>query len=571
MLKSPGYKVECAVGLTYSLNFDTLLSVMISFGFLGDSEDFPNLSPACLMGAIQKNCDKIAVFCNSGSIAQPSNRKIYPLLENCIFPINKKNASFHPKLWAIQEVNAEGERRIKLVVLSRNLTFDSSLDTVVTLTGHVTGKTNNHKQSKYLPIIKLLEETATYCNQKKKDLIKKLCKEISKVNEFLVDNPFDDYQFYTENLMKIKTEMQGDDMIVFSPFIDRQTIKWLFDNTKKNRLLVTRRESVSDNIESYDLKDMLTKKQIYVPNKLLENSDYAPLNLHAKMYFVSKKGNKKSENNLFVGSANATDRAFNRNTEILLRLHYKSNKSSFKSFKKYMVEESNQFEPIDDISSFKDQKELSTKEEIAFRIILDRIDKASVKKEGDKYKITILFKPDKKKDFSGINCSIAPLQAPQNKSKAFKNIPPKIILHGVSLEDLSEFYILKVGALTPTVIKIQTNGFNDDDRDDAIFKNIVKSPTEFINYLSFFFSDNPQNPIPPKTKGTKQKGNSSNEAESILYEDMLRSFYNDPRKFEIVKREINIIDGFNKNVVPKQIKTMLESFSKAYEEWRKNA
>ena len=41
MLNSPGYEVEFAVGLTYSLDLEALISVPISFGMLGDSEEVP--------------------------------------------------------------------------------------------------------------------------------------------------------------------------------------------------------------------------------------------------------------------------------------------------------------------------------------------------------------------------------------------------------------------------------------------------------------------------------------------------------------------------------------------------
>lgn len=533
MLNSPGYEVEFAVGLTYSLDFDALISVPISFGLLGDSENLIKQSPAYLLAAIRKSSDKMAVFCNVGNIKVPrENRIIYSLLEDGVFPVKQKG-NFHPKLWVIQEVDKEGHHRIKIVVLSRNLTFDDSLDIVVSLTGDVTGSVKNRK--KYMPVVDLLDWVAKSANPKKREKVRKLCEMMCYVNEFKVDDPFDDYEFYTFNnkLMNqenVRDEMQGRDMIVFSPFIDEKTLSWLFAKANRKHL-VTRRNYISENISN-----MMGKGNVFAVNENLIDDEEANIDLHAKMYFVSKDGS----NNLYVGSANATNSAFNRNTELLLRLHYAPYKSSFDKFKETVLgDEESQYVPVDGIFTENAEPKFSD-EEIAFGEAVRNIDKARVQKNGDVFDTIVTFK----KWEWNVDVSIMPLQGPANKPCV--DVSEKTVLPCMLLKDLSEFYVLIVGKNPKTqvrsVVKIPTEGI-PKERDDYVFQSIVDTEGKFINYISFLLSENPQEYIFNEKELQKLVGSSatdrSTSVTSTLYEDMLRSISEDPSRLDIIKQDLD--------------------------------
>ena len=556
MLNSPGYDVEFAVGLTYSLDLEALISVPISFGMLGDSEDFARQSPTCLLAAIRKSSDKIAVFCNPSSIKVPKDcRKVYSLLEKSVFPVKQKG-SFHPKLWAIQEINKKGHRRIKLVVLSRNLTFDDSLDIVVSLTGDVTGTIRN--KSKYMPVVNLLDWVAKFASPKKREMVRKLCENFRTVDKFFVDEPFDDYEFYAFNpavngLMNqedIYDEMQGRDMIVFSPFIDEKTLNWLFEKASRKHL-VTRRNNITQNVHN-----LMGSGNIFAVNESLIDDEETKVDLHAKMYFVSKGGN----NNLYLGSANATHSAFNRNTELLLRLHYIPYKASFDKFKETMLgEEENQYVPVDTIFADNCTRVL-TDEEIAFSEAIRNIDHAKVVKTGDQYDTIVYFK----KSGWNVYVSISPLQGPANKPSIEVSAETKI--SGMLLKDLSEFYILTVGKDPKTqqrsVIKIHTEGI-PEERDNAIFQSIVDTENKFINYVSILLSDHPQETLfnekeQERLLGKKVLGKDSS-ATTSLYEEMLNAVSNDPDRLDIIKQDL---DKFG-DKVPKSFKTMLDVFLEA--------
>ena len=125
-----GYDVEFAVALTYSLDLEALLGVPISLGLFESMDSNLKEVPMFLLEGIRKSSDKIAIFCNPGGIKLPQKIKsVYSLLENSVFEVKASEISnFHPKMWFIKYSDYDGNAYIKIIVLSRNLTFDRSWD-----------------------------------------------------------------------------------------------------------------------------------------------------------------------------------------------------------------------------------------------------------------------------------------------------------------------------------------------------------------------------------------------------------------------------------------------------------
>ena len=143
-----GYQLDFAVGLTYSLDLEALLGVPVSLGLLEETDSELMKSPFYLLEAIRKSSDQIAIFCNAGSISLPQKiQSVFSLLENSVFEIKLANRqNFHPKLWLIKYTNEQGDAYIKLLVLSRNLTFDTSIDLCVAMQGKITKKKRNRNK-----------------------------------------------------------------------------------------------------------------------------------------------------------------------------------------------------------------------------------------------------------------------------------------------------------------------------------------------------------------------------------------------------------------------------------------
>ena len=88
---TPGYFTDFALGMTYCLSFEAMLTAHLAFGMLGEMDDNVIQSPHLLLEAITKSSEKVVVFCNKGGIAVPPTiRKVYSLMERNIFEVFDK-------------------------------------------------------------------------------------------------------------------------------------------------------------------------------------------------------------------------------------------------------------------------------------------------------------------------------------------------------------------------------------------------------------------------------------------------------------------------------------------------
>ena len=196
MLCSDGYKVDYAVGTTYSLDLTSFISLPFSLGFLEEPDEVMKSSQAYLFQALKLCTDRLAVFCNFSDIKVPQGTKkvYYSLLENSIFGINaskKKDVivNFHPKVWVVQEHELNGdESQIKVIVMSRNLTGDNSLDVVCELVGKIGSKeASQDSLGKHQPLCDFLHYLSKYANKDKRRMIERLTNSIRCVKRFEVE------------------------------------------------------------------------------------------------------------------------------------------------------------------------------------------------------------------------------------------------------------------------------------------------------------------------------------------------------------------------------------------------
>ena len=170
-LVSDGCKVDFAVGMTYSLNLEAMLTVPLAFGDLGELDSSVKQSPAFLLEGIRRSSDKIALFCNKGGIHVPNEtRTIYTLLESSIFEVHDGNnifSNFHPKLWLIKETDKEGNEWLKLSVMSRNLDFSTCLDICCSVRGRIEKRRSKRGALKHKP----LKEMLIWINSQEKQIL----------------------------------------------------------------------------------------------------------------------------------------------------------------------------------------------------------------------------------------------------------------------------------------------------------------------------------------------------------------------------------------------------------------
>ena len=573
LLSTPGFDLVFAIGMTYSLSLEAMLSVPIAFGLLGELDDTVKRSPIGLLEAVRKSSDKFLIFCNKGGITVPNEvQTLYSLMEDRIVEVYDEKdytANFHPKLWIIKERSRESEVcQLKLIVLSRNLTFDNSIDVACSLTG-IIGSEVSSLSRKHEPIKQLLEKLCSFTDSEKKKPIREIITDLSKVERFQLDEDIyekDGYDFFPiwfgtvlNQNPKLKEALKGDDSIVVSPFIDKSTLK-SFISPRMNyypRVLITRKEYIDEDIFNI-YKD---KGEIYAVNDTFLDNDIAKIDLHAKMYLVrllEKETETQSQRStyLYLGSANATYSAFNRNSEFLVRFKYKSGKKYiFEDFVENFVNEDRKFERVlspvvkECINEYSDV-EKKLKKFVSLKITAS----AAVTNELATVTITVKDFCEELKDVS-----ISMLQLPSLKMQ----VSSQIKFFDIPIDKLSELYVVSLsdGAQSKSIVfKIKTEGI-PENRNDLIFSKIVDTPQKFIDYVSFMLSENPTEMIASlsetEMRDKKVGGINVKLSQPKVYEQMLKLAYKKPSQLREIGDFMNRID---QKVVMPEFKKMYESF-----------
>jgi hypothetical protein len=332
-LKPPmGYDLDFAVTTTYSLDLEAILLIPVALFFSGDLDFNPKDIREDVLEALTNVSKHIAIFCQRGKIKVP--QPYNPLMaywEKGIHQIQMPNydQSFHPKIWIIRYVAKNKKEAVKyrFISTSRNLTFSRDWDMAITTDGEV----NKNVKDKNTGIIDFLYYLKTKSGTTIPDVF---FKELPKV-AFDVPDGFTDIDFHPigkfkknyANPITSKIEKQ-DYRLVVSPFLDKTTLDYFIGSSKQFSLF-------SSDFELSGLTETLLKsfQKKYCFNPFIETAesieelsepDEIPMSqsLHAK-FFIDKKG---SDISWYIGSANASKPASERNIEFMVEL--KTNSSA---------------------------------------------------------------------------------------------------------------------------------------------------------------------------------------------------------------------------------------------------
>ncbi len=169
-LQAPeGFQLSYAVATSYSLELDTLLCLPLALSLNGTLEGNPHGGKLAALEGIRQLKGRLKVFFQQGNIKVPSTfTPLFTLLEPCLVPMVPSGgfSSFHPKIWLLRFTNDTRQVRYRLLVLSRNLTFDRSWDLAVALEGEVAKESSRENEG----LLELLQELAPFARHKDKAL-----------------------------------------------------------------------------------------------------------------------------------------------------------------------------------------------------------------------------------------------------------------------------------------------------------------------------------------------------------------------------------------------------------------
>ena len=550
-----GYTLDFAVGMTYSLDLEALLGVPVSLGLLEDGDCGQMDSPLYILEAIRSSANQIAIFCNAGGIKLPHKiQSIYSLLEESVFEVRMPDhGNFHPKLWVLKYTSEDGEPYIKLLMLSRNLTFDTSIDLCVAMRGSI----KRAKRLKNRPVADMLTFVSNFAKKEKKQKILALADDILHVASFEVEAPFEDYEFFPMGIpgydgKKSDLFRKKYDLFTVSPFLSDD----ILDRAARcpgRKTLVTRKTSITE-------KALKTFDRVYITKDVLSDNEFGTRqDIHAKLYFTTTD----EGNYLYIGSANASHNAFYRNVECLLRLRYKPYAIGYKMFfQDFIPEENCPYEQVFCLPELPPQDETQLRVDDALREAVYALKDARVQPCEVRYTVEVQAKPLKTAE----PVYLAPLQRPDLECR----MKEKMTFHGLLLKELSEFYVLRVQG-QKLVVKVETKGM-PKDRDQAIYRNIIDTKAKFFAYLSFALSEDggtvelPMNCVLENLQTGQIERTLSHLPTAAVYEKMLRVFHQNPARLKGIADMIRRLDP---EVVGEEFLQMYREFEHAARRMKK--
>lgn len=327
----PGFVFDAGVAATFSLDLETALSIPVALALFSfeDTDDLLK-SPLALLEGLERAADRIAIFCEVGRIQAQSapQSRLCMLLERLITEVAApRGGSFHPKLWALRyrPVDAGQPARMRLLILSRNLTRDRSWDVSLCLDGDIGRGRRRCNQ----PLVNLLESLPSMAQgtppEHAPQLVAALAEDLQRTN-WQQPVPFEKVSFAVNGIGRRPWKPQSCFRLgIVSPFCDTATLRMLADVADEPLRLVSRSEElvsvstdVLDRFQEVSVMDSLAETEDGESDDGNDSIAPPPSGLHAKV-FVQELGWNTA---ITVGSGNATTAALiaRRNVEILATL-----------------------------------------------------------------------------------------------------------------------------------------------------------------------------------------------------------------------------------------------------------
>ena len=589
LMPPDGYKLDKAIGTTYSLDLEALTAVAICLGLSEETDSKLMQNPISMLNALQKVSDKIILFCEAGQIKAPLKpTALSILLEKMVVEVALpkdrqlgRYPAFHPKTWILSYVNKDGDKKYRFVVMSRNLTFDRSWD--VSFSMDSSRMVRQKKKTK--PIINFLDFLSGSVSNnvkdagKKRTLIRNMQVELADVSFSLDSKEFgENFEILPLGIGKNAYQMSEDvlfstdrnsadstfhELVVMSPFLSESVIadfniaeRGLSDS---KRTLITRRSELSklkemdtDNFTIYVLKDEIVDGEDAISDVM---TDKMKQDIHAKIYIRRKY----ADVDLYLGSMNASYSAINKNVEMMLWLGTKNKYLNGEKFLKDIFcgpadDVKNPFEKVtvmDAVQDIDGDNKNALEQKIKELCRAKR--KATITEDNyGKYKVTV--------EFPGVTSDKTIMVSPFN-SKQEHTLCEKIEFTDLEILQLSEFYELtaKEGEdEIHRIIMIPTIGF-PEDRESAVVNSIVKDRASFVEYIAFVLGDDYLASMLEK----KQIGESgifqhSNDAMPVLYEKMLKTSVEEPERFRDIGYVLKMVT--DKEIIPDEFRELYDTF-----------
>jgi len=584
-----GFEFDCGIGTTFSLDLESLLTVPLSLALCEfESRDDALANPEAVLEGLRRIAGKLHVFCHRSRIKRPrEGMLLFSFLEEMVVQALPKNSTgaFHPKVWVLR-YRREDEAMLRVLVLSRNLTFDKSWDTALVLEGTVqpdrpSGVRKNRRLAHF---VRALPDLSGDSDDLVKASLESLATDVMRV-EFDIPEGFDDFAFWPLGIgTDVPSVLDGQHsrLMVISPFLselspkrDRALLDFLLEKRSAvtENVLVSRPDQL-DALKPESIAELQAMTKIYVLDDAAVSIDQAtagaddtpvqrPIDslsgLHAKVYVI-ENGAKVS---ILAGSANATNAAWGNggestNVEFVVELMGARKNvgidamlgdqtaaeagagGMLRMLKPYYKPDS----PAEiDPDLVRLEKMIDTSwRQLATAAICVEI----FPDDGGNFRAVLTVPPLDIPD--GVECHAWPVMLPQGRAQEIKDRKKKGIINfsGMSIFAVTPFWAFrlrgKVGKAEQTiefVLRLPLEGM-PEGRTAAIMSSMINSSERFLRYLALLLSDDPTAPGGDILTRGRQGSGGANGAEAswnttVVLENLIRAYSRNPKRLERIE------------------------------------
>lgn len=559
-----GFHLDFAVGATYSLDLDALVGASLALA-LGEETDSTLLeNPACLLEALRGAGDRVALFCEDGRITLPGRcTSLYILLEKMVCPVRVERGSFHPKFWLLRYRSQQGEPLYRVVVLSRNLTFDRSWDVAFSMEGQ-RGDPPREKNEPLRDFLRYLAAQLpdTPAGRAKRGNISALVRELPRIAFSTGEKAFPDFDFYPTGIPRrsIRTAPlftgRFRELLIMSPFLSGGVIRD-FNRRGKRCALFTRAAALAklkpadcSSFRLYTLRDGVIDGEEDLSG---EEGRAQKQDLHAKLYLADR--------DLYLGSLNASHNALCRNVEFVLRLR---SSGYYLSMDKLLAALRGS-EPGGDSDPFQEAVLGGGAEEpegndldAVVRALVRCSPSAAVIPAGERYGLRLRFGslPD-----SPCAVTLRPLLARGLEAP----LEAEMVFPGLELTQLSEFYVASVSDgsdLIRRLLLVTTKGM-PEEREAAVVSGVVKD-VGLVRYIAFLLGDDAVlSTLDQSAAGAGGDGLARQPGLPPLYEKLLLAAATDRAKLRNVDSLLAMMEGGETDEELEQFRALYCTFKRA--------
>jgi hypothetical protein len=594
-----GYVFDRGIGTSFTLDLTALLITPLSLALL-DHNDNPEdqADPLLLLESLRKFADRLTIFCQAGRISIPKNyNHLYHYLENCVVEVQAPlGGVFHPKVWLMRYEAEEKPALYRLLVMTRNLTFDKSWDIIAQLDGELADRQVGYSRNRPLgDFVKALPELALNSPaQETLSAIDQLQEEVRRVKFETPDSFSDEYHFHPMGIPGYRKSFlfkrDYDKALVMSPFLQDSILKKISEK-KGEHVLISETQALDalqpETLEKYP--DIFHVDSSLWDTEEEEDPTEAdaltlPAGLHAKLFVL----NHGWHSTWLIGSANATRPALSgfarRNVEFMLELSGKRSKIGIEQLLGD-VEDDMAMRNLLRTYQYPEQVESVDQDSLEAERLADEVREwlidlrctinISAGEKEDTFQAMIdpshpAPRPDGK---YSVYCW--PVSVPDAHRKVFLPDSNQTVFQTLSILALTPFIAFSIRAnagkakhQTHFVVQLPIFGM-PADREDYLIQAVISDRSQFLRFLRLILSQDPselwRDPDWINNSGASAEGKSHDKSGIPLLEELLRALSRSPEKIdridEIVQRLSKTAEG--KAVMPEGFETLWKQFTDA--------